>query len=389
MPALGTLIEKRRGESLERFEYYLGLTDVLSHQKAAHLKALGESFGHSFVNLATLAGRLLWLEGVTPDIWRSHDILAVCADAQAYIVALQVACDTMADVIATIGGRPGQTPSESFHGLLEWAKRNPNRLRADFRFISERQPWFDQINGVRTKLVHRGGHVWIYTERVFFEWDVYFPGGRVSRGKYLLQDLKQLTKSTIEFSERLARIIDSENKLGRSSKKTLISGVYVPAIDNLLKKYELPILSEALHLNAKCLSACGGYVEACHLGYPDGFWWVLLMQICKLFDGNPVAAEIPVNTSGRVHDSKFALSHRGKSYGFLVCEHVKSNHEWLDGAAVSAAKFLDSRALSRVALVARSADGKPSEFLPDDRTPLIVDDEPMRAAQRIKDRLLA
>jgi hypothetical protein len=81
------------------------------------LKQLAHSFGHDVLNLATLAGRLLWYEGVTPDMWRSHDLVAVAVDAEAYFVMLQTACDIMADVVPTLGARPGQAPSDSFHKL--------------------------------------------------------------------------------------------------------------------------------------------------------------------------------------------------------------------------------------------------------------------------------
>lgn len=79
MPALGTTTEISRREHLSRFEYYLRLADALANRQDAsgHLKELTDSFGHDILNLATLAGRLLWYEGVTPDMWRSHDLVAV------------------------------------------------------------------------------------------------------------------------------------------------------------------------------------------------------------------------------------------------------------------------------------------------------------------------
>jgi len=80
------------------------------------------------LNIATLAGRLLWYEGVAPDTWRSHDLIAVSVDAEAYYVMLQSACDIMADVIATLGAKKGQAPSESFHKLNEWALKSSARL---------------------------------------------------------------------------------------------------------------------------------------------------------------------------------------------------------------------------------------------------------------------
>src|SRR5260370_3853320 len=206
MLALGTTVERDRRQSLSRFEYYLRLADALSNRadESGHLKQLALSFGRAIPTPATLAGRLLWYEGVTPDMWRSHDLVAVAVDAEAYFVMLQQACDIMADVIATLGTKPRQAPSDSFHKLNEWAIRHPWRLKPEFHFLARSLPWFDQINGVRTKLVHRGGNVWVYTERTRFEWDIYTAGEGLRRGKDLLSPLGQLTESILEFSTVLA-----------------------------------------------------------------------------------------------------------------------------------------------------------------------------------------
>lgn len=68
MRALGTTIELPRREPLSRFEYYLPLTDTLAYcpDPSGHLRELSDSFGHDILNLATLASRLLWYEGVVP-----------------------------------------------------------------------------------------------------------------------------------------------------------------------------------------------------------------------------------------------------------------------------------------------------------------------------------
>jgi hypothetical protein len=186
VPALGTTVERDRRQRLSRFEYYLRLADALSNcaDQTGHLKQLAHSFGRDVLNLATLAGRLLWYEGVTPDMWRSHDLVAVAVDAEAYFVMLQTACDIMADVVATLGAKPGQAPSDSFHRLNEWAIRHPWRLKPEFRLLASRLPWFDQINAVRTKLVHRGADAWVYTERVRFEWDVWIAGQRCAAASF-------------------------------------------------------------------------------------------------------------------------------------------------------------------------------------------------------------
>src|SRR5260370_41895981 len=129
MLALGTTVERDRRQSLSRFEYYLRLADALSNRadESGHLKQLAHSFGRDILNLATLAGRLLWYEGVTPDMWRSHDLVAVAVDAEAYFVMLQQACDIMADVIPTLGTKPSQHPSTRFLNLNHRRTHNPWR----------------------------------------------------------------------------------------------------------------------------------------------------------------------------------------------------------------------------------------------------------------------
>jgi hypothetical protein len=128
VPALGTTIERNRREVHGPFEYYLRLSDALSNRPddSGHLKQLAHSFGNDILNLATLAGRLLWYEGVTPDMWRSHDLIAVAVDIEAYFVMLQTACDIMADVISTLGAKSKQAPSDSFHRLNEWIQKGPS-----------------------------------------------------------------------------------------------------------------------------------------------------------------------------------------------------------------------------------------------------------------------
>jgi hypothetical protein len=257
MRALGTTIEIDRREPLSRFEYYLHLTDALSNcpDPSGHLKELSDSFGHDILNLATLAGRLLWYEGVVPTTRRAYEVVAVSVDSEAYFVMLQTACDIMADVVSTLGGVVRSTPFESFHNLNQWALRNPGRVKPGFRFLVGRHAWFDQINGIRTKLVHRGGDSWIYTDRARFHWDIMFPGKRVGPGTFLLSLLQRLTGSALEFSKILAETVMPRMKLQQLPTKTVISGAYVPALHHLLEKYKVPPRRGRL-LNAKCLAMC-------------------------------------------------------------------------------------------------------------------------------------
>jgi len=389
VPALGTTVERDRRQRLSRFEYYLGLADALSNcaDDTGHLKQLAHSFGHDILNLATLAGRLLWYEGVTPDMWRSHDLVAVAVDAQAYFVMLQTACDIMADVVATLGAKSGQAPSDSFHRLNEWAIRHPWRLKPEFQILASSLPWFEQINGVRTKLVHRGGDAWVYTERVRFEWDVWVSGQRVRRGKFLLPTIQMLTLSMLEFSKVLAHVVLPKAELQRYEKKTLISGVYVPALHHLLRQYGIPTRRGDLQQNARWLAICGGYVEAAHLGYPEGFWWLALLNLSKGLGVGPSSGSVPVNASGRVHDCRFVFIRDGNSYGVIACDQVLGNEKWLRGAAESAAKFWEAHKLARAVLIGRVGEGNLPEFLPKTKVALVVEKNSDRAASEAVARL--
>jgi hypothetical protein len=387
MPALGSTVEVDRYKPLSRFEKYLGLADALvcRQDESGHLRELADSFSHDILNLATLAGRLLWLEGVTPDQWRSHDLVAVAVDSEAYFVMMQAACDTMADVIATLGAKKNQAPAEGFHHLNQWALRSPDRLAPKFRFVAVPLPWFDEINGIRTKLVHRGADAWVYTERVTFEWDVRLPGNKVRRGNYLLAMLQRLTRSMLAFSETLGSVVMPMEQLERAPKMTAISGVYVPALTHLLDNYETPTRPQAW--NAGCLLACGGYVEAAYLEYFEGFWWQFLLGLSERFGRGPALVRVPVSPSGLVDNCNVVFASEIGSYGMVAWDEVQTNQKWLDGATESIEKLSAAHNLSGALLIGRRADGDPPKLLPDGRTPIVVSGDSRRACEEAFARL--
>lgn len=361
MSALGVPTQINRGQPLTRFQFYLGLADALNCKPSAdssHLKELADSFSHDVLNIAALAGRLLWYEGVTPDTWRSHDLIAVGVDAEAFYVMLQSACDIMADVIATLGAKKGQAPRDSFHGLNEWALKNPNRLDSAYRLVGARLPWFKKINSQRTAIVHRGQSILIYTNRVSF-----------NRGA-LIGGLRDLTRSMLAFSERLAAKVLSESERQKNTEKTVIDGVYVPALEHLLKQYRAPTRSKDLKLKAQCLAACGGYVEAAYIGYPNGFWWNVFTSSAKALKGCPLPATI-YDTGDDVHNCKFAISAGNKRYGFIACDHGETDPAWLSGASSSVKEFQALTHADRTALIVRELNGSAPKFLPRTKIPVI------------------
>jgi hypothetical protein len=371
MPALGVPTEIPRTDDLTRYEFYLGLGDALfcraKSSSDGHLEELARAFGYDVLNLAVLAGRLLWCEGVTPDTWRSHDLISVGVDVEAYYVMLQCACDIMADVIATLGAKKGQAPWESFHALNQWALRNPERLTPEFRIVAAELPWFDKINSQRTKIVHRGEKYHLATNRVSFN------------GGDLLPSLRDLTQAMLGFSEQLGRIVLPEAERKHFPEKRVIDGVYVPALSHLLEKYRVPDKSKELKLAAKCLLTCGGYVEAAFVTYPDGYWWTVLTTIAFALDTGPFAADIPVNIGGEIEGCSFAFSSKGMSCAFLAYDQPKLN--WLEHITERAMQLQTAYNAERVAIIVRRMDGvAPPDGSTNRNIPLIVCDDPTQAA---------
>jgi hypothetical protein len=391
MPALARLVGHQPRKPLSRYEYYLPLSDVLmvlakssTDAGAKHYEELAESFANDVLNLANLAARLLWHEGVSPDIWRSPDIITVSVDTESYFVMLQSACDVMADVIATLGAqKKGQVPSESFHRLNNWARENSNRLRSQYREIaSSKLWWFDEINGVRTKLVHRGGHIWIYTERVSFIWSVHPPEKTKTRrtSNRLLEALRTLTSSMLKFSAKLAHVIGRERGLSRLPRGHVLSGVFVPGLHHLLREYTQPQGSARNTLNAKCLAVCGDYPAAASFGYPSGFWWHLLLELSELI-GAPLLASMPVNAGGQVHDYAVVFQRPERRCGIVACEQMIFGDKWVREAATAIEKHAKEYVLDSAVLVA--CRRKDEGFTGEVPFQFVLSDVPTEAAQKI------
>jgi hypothetical protein len=387
--ALGTTVTLDRRRSLTRFERYFRLVDALANRRddSGHLKELAESFGHDILNLAALAGRLLWFEGVTPDMSRGYYLLDAAVDSEAYFMMLQTACDVMADVVSTLGGVARKTPFESFHRLNQWALVHPERVKDGFKFLASKLPWFDQVNPVRTKLVHRGADIWIYTNRIHFEWDVSMPGEKVGRGRHLLSTLQFLTRCTLEFSSILAEVVLPRHELQKCPQKTVISGIYVPALHHLLEEYRRPRRRDRLILTARCLSTCGGYAEAALLGCPGGFWWQFLLSLSERMGVGPSLANIYVNTEGVVHDCRFIYQMGGKNFGVIASEDIHMNRKWLTGARRSVEEFSIGYKLSGAVLVGKNLHGEFSDRPSRKKIAIIVDSDPLVASKEAFNRL--
>jgi hypothetical protein len=142
--AIARLVKVENLSDLKQ-QFHVSLCDLLSDlverdisgPDASTYSQIAHSLAHDPLNLATLAGRLLWYEGVTPDMSRSPDLVAIAVDTENYLVSLRTACDILAVAFAHFCIEPekrSQVPNRSFRKLLFWARDHAKSLRENFRF---------------------------------------------------------------------------------------------------------------------------------------------------------------------------------------------------------------------------------------------------------------
>jgi hypothetical protein len=418
--ALARLVKVEKLSDLTQ-QFHVPLCDLLSDlverningPDASTFSQIAHSLAHDLLNLATLAGRLLWYEGVTPDMNRSPDLVAIAVDTENYLISLRTACDILAVAFAHFCIEPGkrnQVPNSSFRALLFFARDNPNRLRENFRFLPTHFEWFMELRGYRDKIVHKGHYPNIYTQRDFFQFFL-MPGGVAElqqlHGGYreedydpnkplfvrvpLLSWLKKLTISVLSLSDELCRAIETEIGI-QPSKTHVLDGVYVPALHGLLS-YEQPRSGIEIdraeerrrQISAWHLVKAGDYLSAIERGYPDGYWWHFLMRLCELIEKPARYSSNPQFAQWRVlinWDFVFQIDDR--NVAISMRDRVLLQPKWIEGAQQKLREFAHRAQASRATLVARSSKG--SNSLPtgmDLSDFLIVESDPLVAAEKV------
>lgn len=380
--ALGTFLKLGASEKLTRHHYYLQLPDQLMDiverdpvgPQAERLAELAHSFSHDLLNLAVLASRLLWYEGVTSDMSRSPDLPAVSTDVESYFLFLKAACDLLAEItveVAIDAGRRGQAPAGSFHDLTRWVRENPARVDEKFHFLAKESEWFDELHAIRTNLAHRGYDTLVYTNRVIFSFGT-APFGRIETRLLredqghatdsrkvtrtpLLPFIKRLTQSMLRTSEQLAMAAAAYRGLAPASKTHALCGVYVPAL-HAISSYEPPMESPKLKIIADCLQGCEDYLTASKIGFPDGHWWRFLVELSERFGTSPAYigpfGEGPVDI---LLDWKLIFVSGQEKLGIVARDMIATDKVWLENAQENLAKFATDAKLTRVVLVARRA----------------------------------
>ena len=380
-PALGTLVTNKKGQDASSpYEFAIPLCDLLldlveqdiDGPDTLLLTEIAHSFAHDIVNVATLAGKLLWYEGVTSDLSRSPDLVSVAVDIEGALTFLRSACDVIAPLFARFAvtpekGKVSKRATDSFNGLLNWvglgdrsdetqpekerakaaakAKANYALVSMPFHFLEKHSKWFLHLKSLRDKLTHKGFSLVPYTERIFLEAHLMAPGkaelqwlhGGYKQEDYqedtpprfkrykLVDTLKEFTAATLDLANDFYNAISQEKSLFRSQNHFL-SGIHIPALSELLS-YEPPSVpdgvrgfqSRKLRAKALYLLRAGDYSTAHQEGYPDGFWWVFKVRLTEIFGRPPVRVLLNLGrvSSGPSHKS-YIFCFKGKHYGILT-----------------------------------------------------------------------
>jgi hypothetical protein len=424
--ALASLV-KMQEPGNSQHDFHIPLCDLLldlaeqdvDGRDAFKLVQIAHSFGHDFLNLATLAGRLLWCEGVTPNMSRSPDLVAIGVDTENYLVLLRAACDTLTGAIVHFGVEPGdrgKIPSDSFNGLKKWIEKDRtriNRFYERFRFIADPFDWFYELKDIRDDLVHRGYHCNIHTDRVLLRL-ILMPIGTVElqmlHGGYkqeeyredkprfrqapLLSLLKRFTLSILALASQLAQAIEEQHAV-RGSRTHVLNGVYVPALHQLTS-YEEPterhLLSpteeRGLRIEAWHLLNAGDYLSASERGYPGGFWWRFLLRISELFANQPrYVSEPRFAHCGSLVEWHFVFREGKSDFALSIRDMVSLEADWLKNAKDNLDDLAKKAGASRAVLVANrfvgaqkaDAGWDTSEFLIIERDPISAAESAFRA----------
>jgi hypothetical protein len=404
-------------------EFYVPLCDLLMDlvekdidgPYAGKFTQISYSLAHDFLHLANIFGRLLWYEGVTPDMQRSPDLVDIGSDAETYLVFLRTACDIIAEAFCHFcvpENKHGQLPKHdskkqvSFYEVICWAKENPNRLYEEFRFILKHFEWFVRLRDLRDKLVHGGHSLVAFTDRVTLRYFSYYPGRnelQMLHGGYreedcpdpeanypepLLSLLKEHTLHVFDLARELSEAIQSQSQISCSRTHTL-NGVYVPALHHLVS-YQSPaeshLLEDAdkfrLKVSAWCLLHGRNYLKAIRYGYPDSFRWKFLIRLSELFSMHPGFLFDPIfSEDGFLARWCIVFAKEERRYGFWLRDGILLKQNWLSRESALISEFTKDCDIDAVVLVARQTripdNGKaiapPENF--------IVEDNPILAAE--------
>ncbi len=421
--ALASLVKLRDEDALTWDYYPLPLCDILldlverdiDGPDALILSQIAHSLGHDFLNLATLAGKLLWCEAVTPHMSRSTDLVAISVDAESYLVFLRSACDVMALALVHFGVEPrkrGTVSGDSFHRLLNWTMKGPDRINyfyESFRFFVQHSDWFMELKDIRDKLVHQGFNLNTYTDRALLEL-ILMPSGeaelKLLHGGYKQEDyredkprfrryplisfLKGLTLNVLGLAKQIALAIAKQREC-EPSRTHLLNGVYVPALHHLAS-YKQPVKRRLLqpaelhrmHIAAWYLLQAGDYLSSLSYSYPDGFCWRFLIRFSEFFKNPPAYISEPEHAGSWALVRWLLVFRDGDlSYALSIRDFVLLKTDWLKAAKLDLDKFAEVKGACRAVLVANRVlyPAEPA-IMEKPLTDIVIETDPSVAAEK-------
>jgi hypothetical protein len=415
--AIGKMVRLKKSRPLSKHDFSLTVSDILLdlvekdiHGSSALLfSQLANSFAHDFVNLATLAGQLLWYVSVAPVRAGTPDSLPISLTAESYLVCLRSACDVIAAIIVKICVDPkkrGQVPGDSFRDLIAWAKENPIRVQDNLRFLTDHWDWFMKLRGIRDKLVHFGYDLLVYTDDVApsfglmstGEMDLHFlrsPGEPLKNKVQtipLMPFLKENTNHLLSLAGQVAKVI-AEQQGHPPSQTHVLNGVYIPALNHILS-YKEPIRREMTaeeksrrKIRAWYLYEAGDYLGSLNFGYPDGFWLQFIVRVSELF-GERLPSYLSKPQYPSYRDSEILIGWKliftigDKHFGLFLRDAVGLHGEEQSKLKDQLDEFKARFELKAAALVLNSE--LPPEY---QIAGFVGDSDPISAAQIVFDRL--
>jgi hypothetical protein len=419
--ALGKNVRIRPGEALTKHDFLLPLTDLLldmverdtEGEHALWYSQHACALAHDVLNMATMAGQLLWHTCVAPFRSTTPDSLFLSMVAESYFVQARSACDVIAEVILKLCIDPtkrGQLPPEdplegnSFRKLLNWVVKHPTRVPG-ISFVAEHEGWFSDLVGIRDKLVHLGYDTIVYTDPIAPRFGLMSTGAatlhflRTPRERFtdgpslvqLLPFLKRITQGVLTLSRQVAEAI-AQGKGHTSARRNVLNGVYIPTFHHLLTYEEpkadvTPEETRRRELAARYLLEAGSYLNAIRFGYPDGFWFQFAIRLAGQYGKHPEFISAPQCPPYRDGEElalwRLGFVHDGKEHALILRDAAHLKFDSTEGSSTDAEvlqRLRSSPGLSAAVLVANANSLSapiPSAKLFDG---LIIESDPIKAA---------
>lgn len=242
LQALGTIISTYPGMD-PASSIHSGLLDYydrwneIDPRLASHynyLSRAADAFGHDLVTMATYVSEILgWLP--SERIRLSPSVVCVGGMTEAFLVSIRCAYDAIGMALAYVASdKSRQAPSDSLRALINWARRNRNRVRpAVLQLLSQEFGAFLDIRTLRDHLVHNGAHANIHCDGRQFNLWLHSTNGWVTR-EPLLPLLAGHLKHLLEFADASSGVINEIIEMPRDRVGSrAVEGIHVGSLHQL------------------------------------------------------------------------------------------------------------------------------------------------------------